>query len=408
MDNMLYKYSATTPDGQRSSGTIEAANIELAVNSLQTKNLIIMSIDPADKSPFLSLKLSTIVSFFERIKNRDIVIFSRQLATFFEAKVSTMASFKMLITETDNPVLRRVVASVLDDVQGGVSLSQAMSKHPDAFSRFYVSMVKSAEESGKLDETFTYLADYMERSYELSSKAKNALIYPAFIISALIVVLILMMVYVIPNLKTILTESGQTLPFYTQILIGLSNFFINFGVYLLILLAIGAYFLWRYKRTENGKVAVSRFILSVPLFGPIFKKFYISRITDNLETSLSSGISMVRALEIASDVAGDSVYGKILVDSVNDVKAGESLSVSLGRYKEVPSIVSQMIKIGEETGKLNFILKTLSRFYRKEVNNAVDTLVSLIEPVMIIVLGGFVGIFILAILGPIYSLTSAM
>ncbi|TSD02046.1 MAG: Uncharacterized protein Athens071424_209, partial [Parcubacteria group bacterium Athens0714_24] len=370
MDNMLYKYSATTPDGQRSSGTIEAANIELAVNSLQTKNLIIMSIDPADKSPFLSLKLSTIVSFFERIKNRDIVIFSRQLATFFEAKVSTMASFKMLITETDNPVLRRVVASVLDDVQGGVSLSQAMSKHPDAFSRFYVSMVKSAEESGKLDETFTYLADYMERSYELSSKAKNALIYPAFIISALIVVLILMMVYVIPNLKTILTESGQTLPFYTQILIGLSNFFINFGVYLLILLAIGAYFLWRYKRTENGKVAVSRFILSVPLFGPIFKKFYISRITDNLETSLSSGISMVRALEIASDVAGDSVYGKILVDSVNDVKAGESLSVSLGRYKEVPSIVSQMIKIGEETGKLNFILKTLSRFYRKEVNNA--------------------------------------
>ena len=199
MDNMLYKYSATTPDGQRSSGTIEAANIELAVNSLQTKNLIIMSIDPADKSPFLSLKLSTIVSFFERIKNRDIVIFSRQLATFFEAKVSTMASFKMLITETDNPVLRRVVASVLDDVQGGVSLSQAMSKHPDAFSRFYVSMVKSAEESGKLDETFTYLADYMERSYELSSKAKNALIYPAFIISALIVVLILMMVYVIPT-----------------------------------------------------------------------------------------------------------------------------------------------------------------------------------------------------------------
>jgi type IV pilus assembly protein PilC len=314
----------------------------------------------------------------------------------------------MLMNETENKTLQAAIATILDDIQGGVSLSQAMIKHPNIFSKFYVNMVRSAEESGKLDETFSYLADYLERSYETTAKAKNAMIYPAFIISALIIVLILMMIYVIPNLTTILTEAAQDIPFYTRIMIGASNFFRNYGVYVLIVLAIGGYFLLRYKKTEKGKIAISHFVLSLPLFGGIFKKFYISRITDNLETSLSSGISMVRALEISADVAGENIYGQILESAVTSVKAGEPLSSSLAHYKEVPSIVCQMIKIGEETGKLNFILKTLSRFYRKEVDNAVDTLVGMIEPAMIIVLGTFVGVFILAVLGPIYSLTSAM
>jgi len=403
---MLYRYTATTTEGQKTSGTIEAANIELAIGSLQSRNLIIISIDPVESSqkiPFLGN-----ITLFQRISNRDIVILSRQLATFFEAKISTLPALKMLITETENPLLKRGLGMILDDIQGGISLSQAMARQPQIFSRFYVSMVKSAEESGKLDETFAYLADYLERSYDLTSKAKNALIYPAFIIFALIAVLILMMIYVIPNITTILTEAGQNIPFYTKILIGTSNFLINFGVYLLVALAIGGYFLWRYWRTERGKIAISRFILSFPILGPIFRKFYISRITDNLETSLSSGISMVRALEIASDVAGGSIYAKILMDITTSVRTGESLSMAFSRHKDIPTIVSQMIKIGEETGKLSFILKTLSRFYRKEVNTAVDTLVGLIEPAMIIVLGAFVGVFILAILGPIYNLTSAM
>ncbi|MCX6731692.1 MAG: type II secretion system F family protein, partial [Candidatus Parcubacteria bacterium] len=307
-----------------------------------------------------------------------------------------------------NQTLRDIIGEVLNDIQGGISLSQAMAKHSAIFSNFYVSMVRSGEESGKLDETFSYMADYFERSYELSSKAKNALIYPAFIISTLIIVLVLMITFVVPHLTTILTESGQAIPIYTAILIGISNLFRQFGVFLLIGLVFAIIFLWRYLRTEHGEMFISRFQISIPLVGNLYKKFYISRITDNLELSLSSGISAIKALESAADIAGGSIYNKILLDAVNDVRGGGSLSASLSRYEEIPPIVSQMIKIGEETGKLNFILKTLSRFYKKEVDNTIETMVNMIEPAMIIVLGVFAALFILSIIVPIYNITAGV
>ena len=400
---MLYKYIASTPEGERQSGTIEAATTEIAIKSLQNKSLIIISIKPAEeKSFFKGIKL------FGGVKPRDIVVFSRQLSTLFEAKIAALTSFKLLATEIENPTLRDTIGEVLNDIQGGVSLSQAMAKHPNVFSKFYVSMVRSGEESGKLDETFSYMADYLERSYELSSRAKNALIYPAFIISTLAIVLVLMITFVVPHLTAILTESGQEIPIYTAILIGASNFFRQFGVFLLIGLVFAIIFIWRYLKTENGKMALSRFQISVPFIGNLYKKFYISHITDNLELSLSSGISMVRALESAADVVGGSIYSKILLDSVNDVRGGSSLSASLSRFKEIPPIVFQMIRIGEETGKLNFILKTLSRFYKREVDNSIETMVNLIEPVMILVLGVFACLFILSIIAPIYNITAGV
>lgn len=401
---MLYKYVATTSEGEKRTGEIEAATLEIAIGSLQTRNLIIVSIQPAEKAGGFFGKLR----LFQRVKDRDVVILSRQLSTLFEAKIPAMESFRLLADETENPVLRATLAAVIDDIHGGISMSQAMARHPNVFSKFYVGMVRSGEESGKIDETFSYLADYLERSYELTSKARNALIYPSFIILTLFAVLILMLVFVIPKLTAILQEAGQEIPIYTQIIIGISNFFRDFGIFILFGAVIAIVFLWRYAKTESGRMAISRFQLDVPVIGMLYKKFYLSRITDNLETSLSNGISAVRALEIAADVVGNSIYNKILLDSVNEVKGGSSLSKALAKYEDVPSIVSQMVKIGEETGKLNFILKTLGRFYKREVDNAVDTLISLIEPVMIITLGVAVGIFIVAIIGPIYNITAGV
>ncbi len=401
---MLYKYLATTPEGEKHSGTIEAADMEIAISSLQAKNLIIVSLVPAEKTKFIWSNLK----FFERASTREIVILSRQLSILFEAKVPALVSFKLLANETENPLLRRKLIEVINDIQGGISMSQAMVKHPEVFSRFYVSMVRSGEESGRLEETFSFLADYLERSYELASKAKNALIYPAFILLTLTTVLILMLVFVIPRLTDILKEAGQEIPFYTKILIGLSDFFRNFGIFLLIGLVIGIVFLWRYSRTKKGRLVMSRFQLSVPFIGKLYKKFYLSRITDNLETSMSSGISAVRALEIAADVVGNSVYNKILLDSVNEIKGGRSISEALAKYEDIPPMVSQMIRIGEESGKLNFILKTLGRFYKKEVDNSVDAIVSLIEPIMIVVVGIAVGAFIVSIIGPIYNITAGV
>ena len=402
---MLYKYDATTVNGERQSGSIEAANIEIAISSLQRRNLIIVSINPEEKGESIFTKG---IGIFEKVKTRDVVILSRQLSTLFEAKVPVLESFKLLANEAESPILRKKISQVVEDIQGGIPMSQAMAKHPDVFSKFYVSMVRSGEESGKLEEVFLFLADYLERSYELASKARNALLYPAFVIFVFISVMILMMVFVIPKLNTILLEAGQDVPVYTKVIIGISNFLINFGPLLIIALVIGIIFLWRYLRTETGRMSFSQFQISVPYVGSLYKKLYLARITDNLKTLLSSGVSMVRSLEISSDVVGNGAYERILRESTDAVKGGNSLSEALGKYEDIPPLVSRMIKIGEETGKLNFILETLARFYKREVDSAVDNLVGLIEPVMIIVLGVGVGILLISILGPIYNISSAI
>ena len=402
---MLYKYEATTLEGEKQTGTIEAANVEIVINSLQRRNLIIISIDPVDKPKHF---WEANIKFFERVKMRDIVILSRQLATLFEAKVPVLDSFKLLANETENLTLRKSLNEVVEDIQGGSPMSVAMSKHPNIFSRFYVSMVRSGEESGKLDEIFSYLADYLERYYELTSKAKNALFYPAFVVFTFFSVMVLMMVFVIPRLADIIKEMGQDVPLYTKAVIGTSEFLVDFGVFILLGIAVGIVFLWRYTRTELGREAISRLQISVPYIGTLYKKLYLARITDNLETLLSSGIPVVRSLEITADVVGNKVYEKILKDAVDAVKGGNPISEVFSQYKEIPPLISRMMRIGEESGKLNFILKTLSRFYSREVDNTVGNLVSLIEPIMIISLGLAVGILLVSILGPIYSITAGI
>lgn len=404
---MQYKYTARTQEGKEITGSIDAASLDLAVGSLQRKNLIITFIEPVgEKSTGLG-RLLSFLDFFSSVKMQDIVLFSRELATLFEAKVPIVNSLNIIISETENKTLRRRLSDVLDDIQGGISLSQALSRHPHLFSRFYVSMVKSGEESGKLEEIFKFLADYLERSFELQRKARNALIYPAFVLSAFVVVMILMLVFVIPKLSTILEETGQKVPIYTQIVIGTSNFLRNFGFLFIIFLAILGVFIFRYSRTENGQVYFARFLLSIPIVGNLYKKMYLSRIADNLSTLLSGGITALRSLDITSEVVGNEIYRRILVDSVESVKGGSMISDSLSKHKDIPSLFSQMIRIGEETGKLDYILKSLAGFYKRDVDNMVDNLVTLIEPILILALGLGVGLLVAAVLIPIYNLSTA-
>ncbi len=402
---MLYEYEATTLEGEKKVGSIEAANLEIAISSLQRRNLIIVSINPVgEKKPFWEMK----IKFFERVRPRDVVILSRQLSTLFEAKVPILDSFKLIASETENELLAEKLNEVVEDMQGGSPMSAAMAKHPDVFSKFYINMVRSGEESGKLDEIFSYLADHLERYYELSSKAKNALFYPAFVIGTFFVVMALMMVFVIPRLSDIIKEMGQNIPVYTKVVIGISEFLVDYGVFILIAIGIGIVFLWRYTRGSVGQEVISRLQLKIPYIGTLYKKLYLSRITDNLETLLSSGIPVVRALEITSDVVGNRVYERILKEAMESVRGGSSISEVFSRYQDIPPLISRMMRIGEESGKLNFILKTLSKFYSREVDSAVGNLVSLIEPIMIITLGAAVGILLVSILGPIYSITAGI
>ena len=401
---MLFKYEAIDKAGAKQEGTMDAVSRDVAISSLQARGFSLSSVEAVAEKGGGALN----ITLFEGVSNRDIVLLSRQISTLFAAQVSALRVFRLLASEAERPLLRRILTEVADDLQAGAPISKALGKHPKAFSDFYVNMVRSGEESGKLDETFLYLADYLDRSYEISSKAKNALIYPAFVITTFVVVMALMMTMVIPRIATILTDSGQPIPFYTQVVISISNFLVDYGILFLIFLVVGGFFLSRYATTPAGRGAVDRFQLGIPYIGDLYKKLYLSRIADNLATMLSSGISVVQATEITASVVGNDVYADILRETSVAVKAGGSVSEALSQYPEMPGIMTAMIKVGEETGELGSILKTLARFYQREVTNAVDTLVDLIEPFMIVVLGLGVGILLASVLIPIYNISSAI
>lgn len=401
---MLFKYKAIDEKGESKEGEIDAQSKDLAISGLQRRGLIIISIIDTNKKKSLFD-----ISFGKKVSNKEIVVLSRQISTLFEAQVSALKAFTILATNTENKSLSQKLTEIVDSLQSGSSISESLAKHPDLFSNFYVNMVRVGEETGKLNETFDHLANYLNRQYALSSKTKNALIYPVFVIVTFFVVLGLMFVVVIPKLSAIILDSGQEPPVYTKIVIWLSNFFVDYGFLVIIFLILVGIWVWRLSVTEKGKVYIDRVRLSVPAVGNLFRKFYLSRIADNMDTMLTSGVPIVRAIEITSEVVDSRVYGEVMRDVGDGVKSGLAMSAVFERHKDyIPSMMSQMIKIGEETGSLGQILTTLTDFYKREVDDAVDTLVGLIEPVMIVVLGLGVGILLVSVLLPIYNLTSGI
>lgn len=402
---MLFTYKAIDKTSTPREGTVEAQNTESAIETVRGRGYTVISVEPLnEKNSILNFE----ITWFQRVTNKEVVILSRQISTLFEAQVSALRIFRLLAAEAENPRLQKILTEVSDELQGGTSISRALGSHPDVFSPFFISMVKSGEESGTLEKTFMYLADYLDRMYQVVSKARNALIYPAFVISIFIVVMMLMLTLVIPRISEILLASGQAIPLYTRIVIGLSDFFANYIGLIGIFLALGGTVLWQFMKTEVGKRAIDEFKLSIPFIGDLYEKLFLTRICDNLSTMLSSGISMVQALEVTSEVVDNSVYKEIIENTIIDVKAGKSFADSISEYPEVPGILTQMSKVGEETGKLGEILSTLSVFYSREVNNTVDTLISLIEPAMIVLLGLGVGVLLASVLIPIYNITGSI
>lgn len=400
-----FLYKALDQAGAQREGSIEAVNIDLAITALQRRGLIVSSIDPVEDQTSL---LSSRIGFIDRIKPSDIVMVSRQMTTLFEAQVSALRAFRLLAAEARTPSLSEKLTAIANDIQGGSSISAALSRQSDVFSPFYVNMVRAGEETGKLDETFAFLADYMDRNYEINQKTKNALIYPAFIFFTFVVVMMLMLTLVVPRLAVMLEEVGQEIPVYTKIVIGLSTFLADYIVLLLLLFGICVVFMVRYGRTERGRIFFSKAQLQIPVIGGIYQKLFLSRIADNLSTMLNSGIQMLRGLEVTSTVVGDPTYEKIIGEVATDVKGGVPVSEAFRKHPEMPGIVIAMMKIGEETGNMSQILNTMAKFYRREVNNAVDTLVSLIEPVMIVMLAVGVAVLLASVLVPIYNIASGL
>lgn len=399
----VFNYSALDQEGNKREGSIDAINMDVAIAALQRRGLVISQIDePAEKRSGLSKQ----ITLFSGVKNADIVMLSRQITTLFEAQVSALRAFRLLAAEARTPVLGDKLTEIANDIQSGSPISVALGKQPDMFSPFYVNMVRAGEESGKLDETFAFLADYLDRNYEITQKAKNALIYPAFIFSTFLIVMGLMLTFIIPNLAEMLKGTGQEIPIYTKIVIGLSDFIRHYVLLILIALVGGGIFFYRYGKTAPGRAMLSRARLELPVIGGIYQKIFLSRIADNLSTMLKSGIQVLRGIEITATVVEDATYERLLKGAAEDVKAGLPVSEALRKYPEMPGIVVAMMKIGEETGNMGEILETMARFYRREVNNAVDTMVDLIEPVMIVALAVGVATLLASVLIPIYNIAS--
>jgi type IV pilus assembly protein PilC len=401
---MLFSYKAVDAEGLNKDGEIDAPNRDMAISGLQRRGLVVIAIiEEGAKKKIWEM------SFFDKVTTKEVVILSRQVATLFQAQVSALRAFTMLSDNAENKVLSTKLNQVTDDLKAGVSISGALAKHPDVFSNFYINMVKVGEETGKLDMIFLSLAQYLDRQYALTSKTRNALIYPVFVVFTFLVVMSLMLAIVIPKLSEIITESGQDVPFYTKMVIGASDLFVSYGFFLLIFLIMLGVWFWRLASTQQGKKYIDHMLLSMPYVGNLYKQLYLSRIADNLDIMLTSGVQIIRAIDITADVVGSDVYRDILKEVADGVKSGLALSATFEKYHmQIPSIMVQMIKVGEESGSLGVILHTMTEFYKREVDDAVDTLVGLIEPVMIVALGLGVGILLVSILVPIYNLAGGI
>ena len=402
---MLFSYKAKNQVGETVEGTIEAMSQDAATKFLTDQKMIILSLEDAGKASFWHRQIN--ISFFNRVGPRDLVFLSRQLSVMIAAGLPLVESLSILSEQTDNAYLKKVVKNISKDVRGGLRFSSALAKYPKIFDNFFINMVYAGETAGDLNEVLQYLADEREKNFDLISKIKGAMVYPAFVLVTVIGVVALMMVFVIPQLTEILIQSNIELALPTRILIGVSNFVKNFYWLIIIVLVVFGVILRVLSRTKQGKFFWGRIILKLPVFGRLFRKFYLVRFTRTLSTLLVGGIPLTRSLKIVSNVVGNVVYKNIILKSIDDVEGGHSMSNALLGHPSVPAMLPRLMIIGEQTGKLDEVLEKIANFYSKEVESILSKLVTLLEPLIIIFLGIVVAGMAASILLPMYQLSSA-
>jgi type II secretory pathway component PulF len=402
-----FSYLAKSQDGKSRQGFINAVNEDVALTGLQSKGLLVISLKNTNNQSLFKQDLE----IFNQVSDRELVIFSRILATFLEVQIPLVEALSLIREQNKkNKYFTVVLDQLVADVQDGNLLSEAMSKHSKVFSNLYVSMTKSGEAAGGLQEALLYMADYLEEQYDLNNKIKGALAYPIFVLLVFLVIGLGIAYYVLPQLVEVLNNLGSDvqLPWTTQLII-LGSDILQQYVWVILggfILLIGGFIL--FIRTEGGIRWSDKWKLRLPIFGGLFTKLYVTRFASNMKTLLQGGIPIITALEISSEVVGNFVFKNIIQDAINAIKGGGQLSTALLRHKEFPYIASQIIAVGEKTGKINSVLDTLSRFYKKEVDNVVNNLTILVEPVMIVGLGIGVAIFVVSILLPIYNIAGSL
>lgn len=400
---MLYTYKAKNKEGQTIEGTVDAPTKNEAIKMLSNEGLILLSVQSGSGKNLANIN----ISFLQRITVKDLVMFSRQLAVMSSATLPIVQALRILSDQTENMKFQGIIDAIADDVDGGEKLSNSLEKYPKVFSDFFVAMVRSGETSGKLDKVLNYLADEQEKDYALMSKIKGAMIYPAFILVALGGVGIIMMVFVVPKMTSILQETGGELPTPTKILIGASSFLSGMGgVLLLIGIIILGIILKIILKKEKPKHYFDYFKLKLPIFGRLFQRIYLVRFTRSMATLIEGGVPLPKCLEIVADVVGNAYYKDVILNTQKDVEDGNPIATRFLETKEIPKMISHMLSVGEKTGRIAEVLNKMTNFYAREVEALVANLISLIEPMIMILMGVAVGIMVAAVIMPMYNMAS--
>ncbi|MFA5185669.1 MAG: type II secretion system F family protein [Patescibacteria group bacterium] len=399
-----FKYRARTSDGAIQAGLIEAEGNDHAKQALEDRGMELLALEPYTKIESAS---QGVLNFMNRITPKDLVIVTRALSVMISAAVALPEAMRNIARQTKNPNLQGVLTTIATEVEGGSRLSDAFEHHPKVFSGFFINMVRSGETSGQLAEVLEYLAEQQEKDFDLMSKLKGALIYPIFIIAAMGIVGFVMMTFVVPKLVQVLQEAKVELPITTRILILVSNFFAGYWIWIIIGTVLTIIGLQYYVKTPRGKYYADWILLHLPVFGGLFREIYVVRFCRSLATLLHGGVDLVEALEIVANVVGNELWRSAVYETIREVNDGNSLTTAFARHKFIPTMVVQMMSVGEGTGKTQDILQRIAAFYAREVDNIVGNLTKLIEPLILLVLGLGVGIMVSAIMIPLYSLSGA-
>jgi len=400
-----FTYKVKTPTGSIAEGVIEAPDKNAAASKLRAQKNVLIDISEARVNPLKEL-LNKINPLKPKVKSKDLVLFSRQLSTLVSAGVPIVQGLSILIDQVESPLFKKIVEQIREDIEAGVSIPEAMAKHPKAFSELYVAMIKAGDEGGILDTILQRLSVYLESAEALASKVKGALVYPAVVLGLAMCVTIFLIVGVIPTFQTIFESFGAELPLPTKILIGLSNILRH---YFLIILGVPVALFFAFKKwrdTPSGRLTTDRFFLKLPVFGDLLRKVAVAKFSRTLGTLIKSGVPIIQSLDTVAKTSGNKIIEAAILTAREEVRKGEHIAEPLKKSGQFPSMVVQMIAIGEQTGNLDTMLAKIADFYDEEVDTAVKSLTSLIEPLVMVILGLVIGGIVIAMFMPMFEMGS--
>jgi type IV pilus assembly protein PilC len=400
----VYVWEGRTRRGTIERGEMEAANEASVRSQLRRQQIMAIKIQSKPKDVFQSL------SFLKRrgVKEKEIVVFTRQFATMIDAGLPLVQCLEILSSQQTNKTFKEILLKVKGDVEAGSTFAEALKKHPRVFNELFCNLVAAGEAGGILDTILNRLATYIEKTMNLKKKIKGAMVYPAVVMTVAIGVVVLLLAFVIPIFQKMFTDMGATLPPFTQLIINLSEFVRRFWALLIILLfALGMGFRY-YYHTEKGREMIDGYILDIPVFGSLIKKVAIAKFTRTLGTMLSSGVPILEGLEIVARTSGNRVIEKAVLKTRASIGEGKTVAEPLGASKIFPPMVVQMISVGESTGALDSMLGKIADFYDDEVDAAVSALTSLLEPLLMVFLGSAIGALVIAMYLPIFQMAAVL